>query len=53
MTEEQRRKEIFEIIELVDQVATLSNHQLVEVLGISVVLARLGDSSEQAEAIED
>jgi hypothetical protein len=52
MTEEQRKKEVGEIIELFDQVATLSHHQLVKVLGIPVVLARLGDSSEQVEAIE-
>jgi hypothetical protein len=53
MTREQRGKEICEIIALVDQVARLSNHQLVEVLGIRVVVARLGDSSEQVETIEN
>jgi hypothetical protein len=52
MTGEQRRKEICEIIELVNQVARLSHCELVKVLGIPVVMARLGDSSAQVEAIK-
>jgi hypothetical protein len=52
MTGEQRRKEICEIIELVDHVARLPHYQLVQVVGIPVVMARLGDSPEQVEAYQ-
>ena len=52
MTKEERRREIREIVKLVDQIAVLSHHRIWELYGIRVVLAKLNNVSQPVDAIK-
>lgn len=52
MTKKERTHEIREIMALLDQAVTLSRHQVMEVLGIRIVLASFESSSMHIDDVE-
>jgi hypothetical protein len=52
MTQEERRREICEIVKLADKVAALSQYRIWNVNGIRVVVAAFERWSDQVDVIE-
>lgn len=51
MTEEQRKQEIHEVMELLNELAALSHFEIANPNGIPVVFARFERSSDQVEPV--